>query len=402
MREKLEIWPALPIVLGTLARCDEWQAKWGLFNVAVALEQNNRICQIGLWGSQMDEILAAMHMSFPVLTRLELFSGGKPVPVDPDLFLGGSAPSLRFLHLTNIPFPGLPHLLFSATHLTDLLLDNISHSGYISPEAMVSCFPALTRLERIILQFKSPKSFPIREHHPPPAPTRTLLPSLTSFGFNGVSEYLEDLVARIDTPLLHKLKIYLFRHLSPESAQLAQFINRSPILEAHNEARVVFKDSSVHLKLGQVFEKGLDIAYSHKAEEIWQVSSVAQFCTLSFSQPLAASIERLYIYDSFTYWQAYVRVENDQWLELLRHFTSVKSLYLSQVVVPCIAPALEGLIEVEERVAGVLPALQNLFLEKLNLSGPAQNAIESFVSGREFSSQPVAVSRWEGRNYYYT
>jgi hypothetical protein len=42
-----------------------------------------------------------------------------------------------------------------------------------------------------------------------------------------------------------------------------------------------------------------------------------------------------------------------------------------------------------------LPALQTLFLEDSNLSGPVQEAIELFVSGRQFSSHPVAVSHWE-------
>ncbi|KAN0109365.1 hypothetical protein V8E52_009337 [Russula decolorans] len=37
-----------------------------------------------------------------------------------------------------IPFPGLPKLLLSATHLVQLWLANIPHSGYISPEAMVA------------------------------------------------------------------------------------------------------------------------------------------------------------------------------------------------------------------------------------------------------------------------
>jgi hypothetical protein len=40
-----------------------WQQELGVVNVAAAFEQNNRICQIGLWGvptSQMEEILAAI------------------------------------------------------------------------------------------------------------------------------------------------------------------------------------------------------------------------------------------------------------------------------------------------------------------------------------------------------
>jgi hypothetical protein len=154
-REKLDIWPALPIVL---TQCyDGWQPEWGVVNVAVALEQNNRICQIDLWGvptSQMEEILAAMHKTFPVLTDLSLDSDDETLVtlVDPDLFLGGSAPCLRSLELVHIPFPGLPKLLLSATHLTDLRLSNIPLSGYISPEAMFSCLSALTRLETLILR----------------------------------------------------------------------------------------------------------------------------------------------------------------------------------------------------------------------------------------------------------
>ena len=37
-----------------------------------------------------------------------------------------------------IPFPGLPKLLLSATHLVQLWLANIPHSGYISPDVMVA------------------------------------------------------------------------------------------------------------------------------------------------------------------------------------------------------------------------------------------------------------------------
>jgi len=57
---------------------------------------------------------------FPELTKLQLFSGGETPPVAPDSFLGGSAPHLRIFELDSIPFPGLPKLLLSATHLDNL------------------------------------------------------------------------------------------------------------------------------------------------------------------------------------------------------------------------------------------------------------------------------------------
>jgi F-box-like len=392
VREKVDIWPALPIVLAQYD--DYWQPEWGVDNVAAALEQNNRICQINLSGlpaSQMGEILEAMHKSFPVLTDLRLESeyDTPATLVDPDLFLGGSAPCLRYLQLASIPFPGLPKLLFSATHLTELRLSNIPHSGYISPEAMVSCLSTLTRLETLILKFEPPESFPVREHRRPPPPTLTLLPALTRLLFYGVSEYLEDLVVRIDTPLLDKFVITLFHQFIPDTAQLAQFINRNPKLKAHDRAHMDFDYSGVHLTFWRVLEIVLEISYE---VEDWQVSSVAQACT-SLSPTFSATVERLYIHGDCGYWRGDIRVENNHWLELLRSFTSVKCLYLSQVLVDRVAPVLQELIG--ERVAGVLPALQTLFLEDLNLPGPVQEAIGSFVSGRQFSSHPVAVSHWK-------
>ena len=86
---------------------------------------------------------------------------------------------------------------------------------------MASCFSVLTRLEILFLEFKSPESFPFRKDRPPPPLTCTLLPALAEFQFYGVSEYLEDLVVRIDTPQLDKLKISLSQQFIPDTSQLA-------------------------------------------------------------------------------------------------------------------------------------------------------------------------------------
>ena len=228
VREKLDIWPALPVVVEQYD--EEWQPKSDVANVAAALEQNNRICQIGLRGvptRQMEKILAAMYKSFPVLTDLWLESDDETASVEPELFLSGSAPCLQSLQLIYITFPGLAKLLLSATHLTDLQLCEISHSGYIPPGAMASCFSVLTRLEILFLEFKSPESFPFLEDRPPLPSTRTLLPALAEFQFHGVSEYLEDLVVRIDTPQLDKLEISLFHQFVPDTSQLALFVHQS-------------------------------------------------------------------------------------------------------------------------------------------------------------------------------
>jgi hypothetical protein len=323
VREKLDIWPSFPIVIN---QSTKWQPTWGTDNTIAALEQNDRICKINLSdvpGPQMGEILAAMHKPFPVLTDLRLISDDETVSVDFDLFLGGSAPCLRSLHLFHIPLPGLPNLLFSATHLTDLRLFKLSHSGYISPEAMVSCFFALTRLESLILTFESLESFPVWEHRCLPPPSRTLLPALTRLYFFGISEYLDDLVDRIDTPLLDDLGFTLFHQLIPYTSQLAQFINRTPKLEAHNEAHVFFCNWGVQLAVHGESGKGLAISYE---VEDWPVSSLALVCTSSLSHALSATVELLHIYDDHESLQGDIQVEKEHWLELLRPFTSVKSL----------------------------------------------------------------------------
>jgi hypothetical protein len=50
----------------------------------------------------------------------------------------------------------LPKLLLSPTHLVDLRLSNIPHSGYISSEAMVTYLSALASREEISPEFQSP------------------------------------------------------------------------------------------------------------------------------------------------------------------------------------------------------------------------------------------------------
>src|ERR1700755_305448 len=62
VREKLDIWPALPIALEQYN--DGLQPEWDVDSIAAAFEQNNRVCQISLWvvpTPQMGETLATMH-----------------------------------------------------------------------------------------------------------------------------------------------------------------------------------------------------------------------------------------------------------------------------------------------------------------------------------------------------
>ena len=161
-RDTLDVWPALPLFI----RCNERAGS--VYDIVAVLERSDRVCHIDLTRTNLEIISAAMQVPFPELTHLVLRSNGKMVSALPDSFLGGSAPRLRGIWLEGIPFPGLPKLLLSATQLVYLDLDNIPHSGYISPEAIVTALSTLTCLIRLRLFFESPQSRPGPAHQCPP------------------------------------------------------------------------------------------------------------------------------------------------------------------------------------------------------------------------------------------
>ena len=291
----LDVWPLLPIVINAdcLGRTPETD------NIIAALKHNDRICEFSLLYISSEKVLAAMQQPFPALTDLDLVPrlGDEIAPIDADSFLGGSAPPhLRKLKLSYIPFPGLPKLLLSAIHLVHLHLWSIPHSGYFSPEALVTGLSVLTGLEILEIGFESPRSRPDRRH--PPRLTRALLPVLTKLQFKGVSEYLEELVARIDVPLLDELKITFFHQLLFDTPHLARFIGRTPKFKAYNEVHVVFHDWVVSTVSVSTFDERLCLTISCIPSD-WQLSSLAQVCSSSFPQTLISMVDHLFIDDRF-------------------------------------------------------------------------------------------------------
>ena len=395
-RDTLDVWPALPLVIESNAN--------NVDNIVALFKCSDRINQILLWGRYREDILEAMGVPFPELTYLSLQHLRKDetetLPLS-DSFLGGSAPRLKYLQLANIPFPGLPKLLSSATHLTNLRL-SIPHSGYISPEAMVACLSLLTSLGELSLQFQSPQSRPGRESRRLPRQTRTVLPTLSRFCFKGVSEYLENFVARVDAPRLIFFETTFFNDIDFDTPQFTQFIGRSPTLEASEKAIVVLWDRRACIKLSsKTFGDGeLNVGISRR-ELDWQVSFLEQVCTSSL--PSLSALEDLYISEhpyEQPVWED--NIDSALWLELLRPFTTVKDLFLSEKIALCVVPALQELVG--GRTMEVLPALQNVFIEGLQPSGPVQEGIGKFVAARQVASHPIAASHWDrdqSRIVYY-
>ena len=391
-RYTLDVWPALPLII-RYRDYSHWTKSAD--NVIAVLERSDRVRQISLQSapsSYLENVLAAMQEPFPELTSLEIGSYGM-VRVLPDSFMGGSAPRLRSLWLERIPFPGLPNLLLSATHLVSLRLDNIPHSGYISPEAMISALSTLTSLRSLTLGLQSPQSYPNHRH--PPPPTRSVLPALTYFWFKGATEYLEDLVARIDAPRLDDLNLILFNQIIFDTPQSIQFIGRAPRLKALEKARISFKNdaASVNLSSHTSGYRRLNVKIPCTTLD-WQVSALEQVCT-SCLPPLSA-LESLYIYETpySHHWQD--NVERTLWLELLRPFTAAKNLYLTEEFAPRIVHALQDLVL--DRMTQVLPTLRNIHLEGFE-PGPVQDGIRQFANTRRLAGNPMAFSRWWRRRF---
>jgi hypothetical protein len=367
-------------------------ASSGTDDVVASLGQSNHVCKVFLQylaGWQLEQVLAAMEVPFPKLTFLDLslLSIGETAPVIPDSFLDGSAPRLDFFSLSGIPFPGLPKLLLSATHLVTLWLSNIPHSGFISPEAIVALISVLSSLESLSLEFQSPQSRPDRETRRPPPSERSVIPALEYLYFKGVVEYLEDLVTPIDTPHLNDMQITFFNQIDFDTPRLAKFVNRTPNLRKR-DAHVRFYDDFAHVGLPP---ETLRIIISCR-EPDWQLSSIEQVCNSSL-RPLS-TVEDLYIQHEYRelVWKNEA-IENTLWLQLLLPFTAVKNLYLSEESAPGIAAALQELVG--GRITEVLPALRNIFVDQLESSGAFQKNIGQFVDARQLSGHLIAISDWD-------
>ena len=396
-KDTLDIWPPLPLIIHDVQEMGEEDMDYTI----AALEHNDRVCQIRLscWSSSRITRVAesaAMQKPFSKLTHLELgmTSEWHDGPTLPDSFLGGTTPHLQSLELTNISYPGLPKLLLSATHLVELDLYHIPHSGsgYIPPEAMATTLSTLTCLEYLRIHFEYPPPAP--ESRRPPLLTPSILPILTTMQFEGASGYLEEILARIDAPRLNKTLITFDDQSVFDSPQLFQFISRIPTLRAPEMGHIIFDSGSIIVKFpSQTSALGeLCVEISSFESKLPQISSVEQVCTSSL--PPISTLEDLYVLQDSNLWieDFLDDVENMHWLQLLRPFTTVKNLYLCKKFALRIAPALEELVRA--RTTEVLPTLENIFMEGLQPSGALHEGIEMFVAARRLIHHPVTVSCW--------
>jgi len=367
--------------------------------IIATLKHRDRISTIDLEGvpALLWKPLLEMTEPFPVLTILKLHHWStRNIHVLPDSFMGGSCPRLQELHLDGISFPGLGKLLSSTSDLTDLRLQEIPHSGYIAPEAVITCLSGSTKLRSFELGFRSPRSRAIRASQPPPTVTRIVLAAITRFKFQGDSAYLEEIVSRIDTPILESLTVTLFDCLVLDTPQLRHFLSHTETFTALHRADVTFDFDDCVSDIGVTFSPShgsassdseggaltLGVRYTDSGQGSM---SLVRLCNSSL--PPLPTLERLSIRNCLYSYQS--RTTSTEWVEFLRVFTFVKNLDLSGRLSNQIRNALGELAG--EGVEG-LPALQDIFVHGFWASDDVlKNNIEPFIAARRLSGHPVAV-----------
>lgn len=409
IRRTLDVWPPLPIIMECrisrtiLQRHNQVTEESTGDDLVAALEHPDRIHQITVCGPTdllLGKIASVMLEPFRVLTHLRLqvesCDDSDTATALPDGFLGGFAPRLQRVWLEGIPFPALPDILLSANDLVELRLDKIPDTWHISSGTLATALSKLPRLVSLSIEFQSPQLHPDQtsQDSPPPLP-RAVLPSLAILFFKGVSEYFEDLVARIDTPRLSYTFIKFFNQLIFDVSHLPKFVVRTEKLRSLNRAEVFFDRQGVGIGFYLPETTGprnltLRILCS---QSDWQLSSLTQLCNQSW--PLLSRVERLDIRECPSsprepQWQ-----DKMQWVDLFHPFTALKALHIPRELGPRIAPVLQELTEA--RAAEVLPALDSLVVEDLESSEVLQGAVQRFIAARGFAGRPVDVRRWDDK-----
>ena len=403
VRKYLDVWPTIPINIDYFIKTVEGiDDKIDEDNLIVALGHTDRVSSIcsverePTGARLLRKMVTVMQEPFPALTHLLLsVFPSKDVPVLPSEFLGRSAPCLQKIVLSGIPFPALPVLLLSTSHLVQLHLHDIPRTGYIPPEAMVAALTMLTMLEDLAIEFQSPAPRPDQIRLPPI--TRTVLPALTSFDFYGVREYLEDFVERINAPRLHTIwTIYLNQLIDFEIPHLWRFIDHSEDLNQPRYCLVNFKDDVVSFSAGPTTEWHIPESESYEdfprqidvkilCEGIdWQVSHLAQALNQISAATVLSHILHFSIDSESINRDPEDIMEDIEWMQLLRPFSSVQTLFVSKELAAHISRSLENTGSM--MATEVLPALDMLCLEDQPMT-----FAHKFIAARWESGHPVTT-----------
>ena len=393
-------WPALPIHIERFDKSSSnrrtgWRTTVPeVNNILAALKHNNRVSKIKLkhdGDMQLRHCLVEMQEPFPMLDYLDIRGhtkiSSRVQAVLPDSFLGGSAPLLVHLGLVGIPFPGLPKLLSSANHLVDIHIGSI----HIPPDVLAASLSAMKHLQSLEIVFVASG----RESRRPHPVTRTVFPALKLLRLDCTNDFVEDFVARLEAPSLERMEILVIYTLIQHEFQalafseLPQFISRVKAFVISDQAQLFAHPRKTQLTVSQKTRTN-DLA---EAAEL-SLTFIGWPETLFLAVP-PLHFKRVEINeDRFTmplsHWQMDVESELRG---LSSRFTAATDLFLDPRATVLVGAGLLNFTA--GTVAGLFPALQNIFLPERLLTPPMDEGFLKFTTARRLAGLPVTVHNWD-------
>jgi len=286
----------------------------------------------------------------------------------------------------------LPQVLLSAHELVSLRLDDIPNSGYISPESFATGLSVTTRLKYLKIFFLLPMS---QRSITSSTRSHAVLPALTDFQFRGDVDYLENLVARIDTPALERFTVTLFEQSSFNIPQLSQFIGRTKTLRSPHQTSIELSEAEIVVTHDYRHSPPSPSSGSFKLHVTYDEVDLQMPTLVYISRQLSAllaSPERLDVVassDLFA-WRDPSEADSVQWLEFSRLFPGVKRLGVSSALASIVASTFEQVTGTSD----ILPSLRELHMGGSQAS--TSSSIERFAAIRERSGYPVSVHYQSG------
>ena len=362
-------------------------------NILLALQYRDRVRRIGLVmpAQNLPKFIKAIDGKFPILERLFIWPRNQDDDVSLTLPTTFQAPHLGQLSLYYAALPVRSSLLTTTFGLTSLELSNIPLSAYFQPSYLVARISSMPQLEGLSIGFTAPTPTRHVERQPLHALTEmhVTLPNLRLLIFRGVNAYLEELLSRINTPLLESLKVRLFNQLSFAVSHLFQFVNRTESLRP-DFFQIFFYEDAVVLSANS--QKGDNLKVTHLTLAVgcghieWQVSAAAQTFNalvpiLSITVLLTLGYEE---HDRSS--EHHNEISRMQWRNLLRPFNGVKVLQIYENLISHLSHSLQP--EDGESPLELLPELSELVYYK---GGDTSDAFTPFINARQIAGRPVLL-----------
>ena len=220
----------------------------------------------------------------------------------------------------------------------------------------------------------------------PPSGKRVILPALTRLNFRGITEYLDDLVARIDAPRLGDIEVTFFNKFILDLSKLSEFIDRIEMHKSDCRAHILPFERAISISLIQPGAPTCPKLQLLCEPSSGQLFSIARICIHIFA--FLPSVEGLRISatrpskwkDSFY---------SGRRLGPVNSSTSVKQFHVLRNLSTNIMRALQLL---DRRRETVLPTLHRLYIPQ---PGPRhallRETVVSFMTSRRLSGHPIGV-----------